>query len=69
MEFEIPDPGYVSLKLYNVNGKEAASLVNEKLNPGTYRVDFEAGNLTSGVYFYRISSGDFTDTKRMMLVK
>ena len=69
LEFEIADPGYVSLKIYDLLGKEVVTLVNEKLNPGTYRFEFEADNLTSGVYFYRLSSGDFTDTKRMMLVK
>jgi ligand-binding sensor domain-containing protein len=69
LEFEIPDPGFVSLKIYDLLGKEVVTLVNEKLNPGTYRFEFEADNLTSGVYFYRLTSGDFADTKRMMLIK
>ena len=69
LEFGIPDLGFVSLKIYDLLGKEVVTLVNEKLNPGTYRVEFDAGSLTSGVYFYRLTSGDFTDTKRMVLVK
>ncbi len=75
LEFGIPalrgesDLGFTSLKVYDLLGKEVVTLVNEKLNPGTYRVEFDAGGLTSGVYFYRLTSGDFTDTKRMMIVK
>lgn len=69
LEFEISDLGFVTLKIYDLLGKEVATLVNEKLNPGTYRVEFDAGSFTSGVYFYRLTSGEFTDTKRMLLVK
>ena len=68
-EFGISDLGFTSLKVYDLLGKEVVILVNEKLNPGLYRVEFDAGNLTSGVYFYRLTAGDFTDTKRMMIVK
>ncbi len=50
-------------------GIEVATLVNEKQSPGTYQVEFDAGSLTSGVYFYRLTSEDFSDTKRMLLVK
>jgi hypothetical protein len=69
LEFGISDLGFVSLKVYDILGKEVVTLVNEKLIPGTYRVEFEAGSLTSGVYFYRLTSGDFTNTKRMLFVK
>ncbi|MBK8552270.1 MAG: T9SS type A sorting domain-containing protein [Ignavibacteria bacterium] len=69
LEFGISKLGFVTLKIYDLLGKEVATLVNEKLNPGTYRVEFDAGTLTSGVYFYRLTSGDFTDTKRMLLIK
>ena len=61
--------GFVTLKVYDMLGKEVATLVNEKLNPGTFRVEFDADNLTSGVYFYRLTTESFSDTKRMMLVK
>ena len=64
---------YVSLKVFDALGKEVATLVNEKQSatggPGTYQVEFDGSNLTSGVYFYRLTAGEFTDTKMMVLVK
>jgi len=69
LEFGISDLGFVSLKVYDILGKEIITLVNEKLNPGNYKVEFDGRGLTSGVYFYRLTIGEFTDTKRMMLVK
>ena len=69
IKYDIPISNYVTLKIYDVLGKEVASLVNEKQNAGSYTVDFFAGNLSSGVYFYRIKSGEFIQTKSMMLLK
>jgi hypothetical protein len=60
---------FVTLKVFDVLGKEVATLVNEKQSPGTYQVEFVGSNLPSGVYFYRIIAGDFTDTKGMILLK
>ena len=64
---------FVSLKVFDVAGKEVAVLVNEKQSatggPGTYQVEFDGSNLTSGVYFYKLTAGEFTVTKRMVLVK
>lgn len=59
----------VNLKLYDVLGKEVVTLVNEKQSPGTYQVEFNGSGLPSGVYFYRLNAGEFTETKSMMLVK
>jgi hypothetical protein len=59
----------VVLKVYNVIGKEVATLVNESLKPGTYEVEFDGSNLSSGTYFYRLQSGDFTDVKKLVLLK
>lgn len=50
-------------------GREVATLVNESKTPGTYAVEWNAGSLTGGVYFYRLQSGGFSETKRMLLVK
>ena len=61
--------GFVSLKVYDVLGKEVATLVNESLSPGTYKVEFNGSNLTSGIYFYRIETGSFIETKRMLMIK
>ena len=57
------------MKIYDLLGKVVATLVDEKLSPGKYKVEFDGSGLTSGVYFYRLNAGEFTDTKRMMLVK
>jgi hypothetical protein len=71
LEFGISKLGFVSLKIYDLLGKEVAVLVNERLAPGSYSYQFSTVNyqLASGVYFYRLSAGEFTDTKRMMLLK
>lgn len=69
LEFGIANPGYVSLKIFDLPGKEVVTLVNEKLYPGTYRVKFDAGSLTSGVYFCKLNVNNFQETKRMLLIK
>lgn len=69
LEFGISNLRFVTLKVYDMLGKEVSTLVNEKLNPGTYKVEFDGSSLPGGVYFYRLTSGDFTDTRRMMLIK
>ena len=69
INFSIPKNNLVTLKVYNVLGKEVAVLVNETMNAGTYEVTLNASNLSSGVYFYKITSGDFMDTRKMMLIK
>lgn len=69
VEFGISKLGFVSLKIYDVLGKEVGSLVNDNLQPGTYKYNFDASNLSSGIYFYRINAGDFSETRSMMLLK
>ncbi|MCX6162470.1 MAG: T9SS type A sorting domain-containing protein, partial [Ignavibacteriae bacterium] len=69
INFALPKSGLVTLKVYDVLGKEITTLVNEVKNVGAYTVDFNGSNLSSGVYFYKLSSGDFTSIKRMMLIK
>jgi len=59
----------VTLKVFDLVGREVATLVNEKLQPGKYEVTFDATNLTSGIYFYRMQAGEFTDTKKLVLIK
>lgn len=69
IKFQIPQAGNVTLKVYNSAGKEVATLVNEYKTAGAYIVDFNAGSLSSGVYFYRLQTDGFTETKKMVLVK
>ncbi|MBI5471001.1 MAG: T9SS type A sorting domain-containing protein [Ignavibacteriae bacterium] len=59
----------LSLRVFDVLGKEVATLVNEEMQPGTYDATFDAGNLASGIYLYRLQAGDFVSTKRMVLMK
>ena len=59
----------VVLKVYDILGKEIETLVNEKLQPGTYEVTFNASQYPSGVYFYRLITESFIDTKKMILLK
>ncbi len=60
---------YISLMIYDILGREVTTLVNEIQKPGNYQVQFDASQLTSGIYFYRLKSNDFYQTKRMLLVK
>lgn len=71
ISFEIPKSGFVSLKIYNYLGKEISELVNEIKAEGTYTVSFDAAklNLSSGIYFYKLSYGESVETKTMVLVK
>ncbi len=69
LEFGISNLGFVSLKVYDVHGKEVATLVNENKQAGTYEVEWNGQGFASGVYFYRLEAGDFKETKRMLLVK
>lgn len=69
INFAIPKSGLVSLIVYDVLGREVKALVNEVKTPGAYSVDFNASDLSSGMYFYRLVSNGFVDTKKMMLVK
>jgi aminopeptidase N len=77
IEYSIPQSGFVSLKVFNVLGKEVATLVNGQNESGKHKVEFDASSLNSGVYFYRIESGNpstssgqgFTETKKMILLK
>ena len=69
VEFGISDLGFVTLKVFDVTGKVVATLVNEELSPGRYEVKFDGSNFSSGVYFYKITAGTFSEVKRMFLIK
>jgi hypothetical protein len=63
------DFGLIVLKVYDVLGNEIATLVNEELKPGNYTQTFDASRLASGVYFYRLVAGSFTDTKKLIVLR
>ena len=69
INFSLPVEGFVTLDVYNSIGQKVTTLVNETKSAGTYAVDFDASDLTSGIYFYKISSGNFSETKKMILLK
>ena len=69
IRFAIPKTGFTVLKVFDLLGKEVATLVNKKLSTGSYEVDWNAIKFRSGVYFYQLQSGDFIETKKMLFIK
>ncbi|MFA5405607.1 MAG: T9SS type A sorting domain-containing protein [Ignavibacteria bacterium] len=69
IKFAIPENDYVNIRIYDILGREIMTLVNEKLNPGYYEFNFNGASLSSGLYFYRMTTNKYSDIKRMILVK
>ncbi len=69
IKFSVPKTGFVKLTVYDAAGKESAVLYSGELTAGTYNYDFDASQLASGIYFYKLESNDFSQTKKMVLVK
>ena len=69
IKFDIPKAGFVSLKVYDITGREVASLVNKDLVASRYEVEWNGSRFASGVYFIRINAGDFVKVQKMMLIK
>lgn len=69
ISYSIPTSGFVSLKVYDLLGNEIAALVNEEKTAGSYSVNFDASNLSSGVYFYKLFAGNYFEVKKMNLMK
>ena len=69
IKFSIIKNEFIKINIFNISGKQIAKLVDGKLSPGIYSVDFNGENLPSGTYFYKLEAGDFSEVKRMVLVK
>jgi photosystem II stability/assembly factor-like uncharacterized protein len=69
IKFELPKQEFVTIKIFDVMGREVASLVNETKEAGYHSIVFNGADLSSGLYIYKIEAGDFTDTKKMILIK
>ena len=69
IKFSIPSESHVILKIYDMLGREVRTLLNEEKVPGNYSVNFIAGNLPSGVYLYKLTAGNYTDVKKLVLIK
>jgi hypothetical protein len=69
INFSIPSKDYVYLRVYDILGREVKTLVDNELNAGEYEFEFDAHNLTSGIYYYSLRAGDYVSVKKMVLVK
>ena len=69
ISYQLPVNSYVTLKVYDVLGREVTALVNEKKDAGRYSVQWDASAMASGIYFYSLQAGEYRDTKRMLLLK
>lgn len=69
IDYSVPKSSLVTIKIYDVLGREVKTLVNGEKIPGNYSVIFNDSNLPSGIYFYRMQAGSFVSTKKMILLK
>lgn len=69
IQYDVKENSFVSLKVFDILGREISTLVNQKQSPGKYEVSFDGNNFSSGVYFYRLQAGNFSDTKKLILQK
>lgn len=69
ISYDLPVSDFVEIKIFDILGKELITIVNEKQNSGAHEIKFNGANLPSGIYFYRLNTNGFTDTKRMVLIK
>jgi hypothetical protein len=69
IRYQVPEAAFVTLKVYDVLGNEVETLINEEQIIGTHEIDFDGSGLTSGIYYYRITANDFSQTKKMILLK
>jgi hypothetical protein len=69
IRYALPHRSHVTLAVYNVLGQQVAQLVNSDIEPGSHELQFNATNLASGVYFYRIQAGSYVETKSLLLLR
>ncbi len=67
--YDVPKASHVTLEIFNVLGQRVVSLVDQEMEAGSYTVEFDGSQISSGIYFYRLNAGDFADTKKMVMVK
>jgi hypothetical protein len=69
IQFALPNSAFVKVIVYDALGKEVETIVNEQLNAGTFEAEWNAVNYPSGVYYYKLSAGDYSETKKMVLIR
>lgn len=69
IKYQLPVSAFVTLKVFDIVGREVATLVNDLQQPGSYSIEWDAGGVASGVYFYRMQGGSFTATRKLILLR
>lgn len=69
IDYSLPEKAHVKLDIYNILGQKVETLVDEQKEPGYHSVTWDASDVASGIYFYKLQAGEFTQTKRMTLLK
>ena len=69
IKYSLPEAAYVKIKVFDILGREVSTLVNSEQNAGSYSIKFDASKLSSGIYFYSIETPNYTNIKKMMLLK
>jgi len=69
IDYQLPVVSHVTLKIFDVLGREVATIVDEKKMPGTYEVKFDGSKFASGVYFCRMNAGNYVSTRKLLLLK
>ena len=69
ISFDLPMISKVSLVVYNVGGQKVETLVNDRVSAGSHNINFDGARLSSGMYFYTLNAGQFSETRKMMLLK
>jgi len=69
INFSLPVKSFVTIKVYDVNGKEIAELINNEKQTGAHSIEFNGANLSRAVYYYKLTAGDFSQVRKMILVK
>ncbi len=69
ISFSLPSQSFVSLKVFDIIGREVATIVSEEMPAGTYTRQWNAAKMSSGIYFYRLQAGSYTQTKKLVLLK
>jgi hypothetical protein len=69
IQFQLANDGQTQLKVYDILGREISTVINQELKAGIHKINWDSSKVASGVYFYRLSSGNFVDTKKMIVAK
>jgi hypothetical protein len=69
ISFTLPSKSFVSLKVFDILGREVATIISEEMSAGSYSRQWNAANMSSGIYFYRLQAGTFIETKKLVLLR